>query len=70
MNFAECFESDALSLPRRYGSERFDNAIAAMFDAYIASVTSLDSGDDIADLLKDNVASLQQVICSPKIEPA
>ena len=61
MNLPEFFESDALSLPKRYGNEGFENAIASMFDAYMASVNSLDSGDDIADLLKDSLGSLQQV---------
>ena len=61
MNLAEFFESEALSLPKRYGNEGFENAIASFFNAYRTSVNSLDSGDDIADLLQDNLGSLQQV---------
>lgn len=61
MNLAEFFESEALSLPKRYGNEGFENAIAAVFSGYIANVMALDPGNDIADLLKSNISSLQQV---------
>jgi hypothetical protein len=61
MNLAEFFESEALSLPKRYGNEGFENAIAALFSGYIANVMALDPGNDIADLLKSNISSLQQV---------
>jgi hypothetical protein len=61
MNLAEFFESDALSLPKRYGNEGFENAVASFFDGYIANVIALDPGNDVADLLRSNISSLQQV---------
>ena len=61
MTLMEFFESDALALPKRYGNEGFENAVESFFDAYITRVHALDAGDDIADLLKDNISSLEQV---------
>jgi hypothetical protein len=38
---AEFFESDALSLPKRYGNEGFEKAIAVLFRGYISNVMAL-----------------------------
>jgi len=61
MNLAEFFESDAIALPRTYSGEGFEGAVASLFNGYLASINALDNGDDIGDLLKSNIGTLQNV---------
>lgn len=63
MSLAEFFESEALTLPKRYGDEGFENAVTSLFNSCPANVMALDSGNDIAVVLKSSI-SYMAILCS------